>query len=225
VGWLRESQIWDWRCRKNEPGGSRFVRVLAQEVIEGGRREAIDPLGGLAVVAAVVRFDALLGLAAVEPDKACDGGGLEGAFLFGGAFAAHGWMVAGGPVGFEAVLRLRRRCGLCGAWRMAIGGEDGAGEFQRVPARYGGADGRGGGQRRDAGGDPAWARRRGGDVGGGVRGVGGDDAPAAEPSECGLVVGFGGRGGLRVADYNWRITGSFNLIEIRNCRSVYNQYK
>jgi hypothetical protein len=74
-------------------------------VIEGGRREAIDPLGGLAVVAAVVRFDAFLGLAAVEPDEACDGGGLEGAFLFGGAFAAHGGLVAGGRIGFEAVLR------------------------------------------------------------------------------------------------------------------------
>jgi hypothetical protein len=107
MGRPRESQIWDWRCRKNEADGSGFVGVLAQQVIEGGRREAIDPLGGLAVVAAVVRFDAFLGLAAVEPDKACDGGGLEGAFLFGGAFAAHGWMVVGGRIGFEAVLRLR----------------------------------------------------------------------------------------------------------------------
>jgi hypothetical protein len=107
VCWPRESQIWDCPCRKNGTGGSRFVRVLAQQVIEGGRREAVDPLGGLAVVAAVVRFDAFLGLAAVEPDKACDGGGLEGAFLLGGAFAAHGWMVAGGRIGFEAVLRRR----------------------------------------------------------------------------------------------------------------------
>lgn len=107
MGWPGESQIWDFQCHKNEAGGSRFVRVLAQQVIEGGRREAIDPLGGLAVVAAIVRFDAFLGLAAVEPDKACDGGGLEGAFLLGGAFAAHGWMVAGGRIGFEAVLRLR----------------------------------------------------------------------------------------------------------------------
>ncbi len=107
MGWPEVSQIWDSRCRKNEAGGSRLVRVLAQQVIEGGRREAVDPLGGLAVVAAVVRFDAFLGLAAVEPDKACDGGGLEGALLFGGAFAAHGWMVAGGRIGFEAVLRFR----------------------------------------------------------------------------------------------------------------------
>jgi hypothetical protein len=91
-------------------------------VIEGGRREAVDPLGGLAVVAAVVRFDAFLGLAAVEPDKACDGGGLEGAFLFGGAFAAHGWMVTGGRIGFEAVLGRRGELWLIrrladGSWR------------------------------------------------------------------------------------------------------------
>lgn len=76
-------------------------------MIQVGWGKAADPGFGFAVVAAIVRFDALLGLAAVEPDKACDGGGLEGAFLFGGAFAAHGWMVVGDRIGFEAVLRLR----------------------------------------------------------------------------------------------------------------------
>lgn len=103
----RVSQIWDRNCRKNEARWSGFVLVLAQQVILVGWGQAADPCFGLAVVAAIVRLDALLGLAAVEPDKASDGGGLEGAFLFGGAFAAHGWMVAGGRIGFEAVLRLR----------------------------------------------------------------------------------------------------------------------
>jgi hypothetical protein len=87
--------------------GSGFVLVLAQQVIQVSWGEAADPCFGLAVVAAIVWLDALLGLAAVEPDKASDGGGLEGAFLFGGAFAAHDWMVAGVRIGFEAVLRLR----------------------------------------------------------------------------------------------------------------------